>query len=73
MKGLWEILNIEPDIKDSESAKAYDDIAGDVEFDNVCFGYNDGTDVLKNVSFKTSAGCIYCTGRTIRSRKEYIM
>ena len=51
-----EILNIEPDIKDSESAKAYDDIAGDVEFDNVCFGYNDGTDVLKNVSFKTSAG-----------------
>ena len=53
---FMEILNIEPDIKDSESAKAYDDIAGDVEFDNVCFGYNDGTDVLKNVSFKTSAG-----------------
>lgn len=53
---FMEILNIEPDIKDSESAKAYDDIAGDVEFDNVCFGYNDGADVLKNVSFKTSAG-----------------
>lgn len=53
---FMEILNIEPDIKDSESAKAYDDIAGDVEFDNVCFGYNDGTDVLKNVSFKTTAG-----------------
>lgn len=70
---FMEILNIEPDIKDSESAKAYDDIAGDVEFDNVCFGYNDGTDVLKNVSFKTSARFLYCTGRTIRSRKEYIM
>lgn len=53
---FMEILNIEPDIKDSESAKAYDDIAGDVEFDNVCFGYNHGTDVLKNVSFKTTAG-----------------
>lgn len=53
---FMEILNIEPDIKDSESAKAYDDIVGDVEFDNVCFGYNDGTDVLKNVSFKTTAG-----------------
>lgn len=53
---FMEILNIEPDIKDSESAKAYDDIAGDVEFDNVCFGYNDGTDVLKNVSFKATAG-----------------
>lgn len=53
---FMEILNIELDIKDSESAKAYDDIAGDVEFDNVCFGYNDGTDVLKNVSFKTTAG-----------------
>lgn len=53
---FMEILNIEPDIKDSESAKEYDDIAGDVEFDNVCFGYNDGTDVLKNVSFKTTAG-----------------
>ena len=53
---FMEILNIEPDIKDSESAKAYNDIAGDVEFDNVCFGYNDGTDVLKNVSFKTTAG-----------------
>lgn len=53
---FMEILNIEPDIKDSESAKAYDDIAGDVEFDNVCFGYNDGIDVLKNVSFKTTAG-----------------
>lgn len=53
---FMEILNIEPDIKDSESAKAYDDIVGDVEFDNVCFGYNDGNDVLKNVSFKTTAG-----------------
>ena len=53
---FMEILNIEPDIKDSESAKAYDNIAGDVEFDNVCFSYNDGTDVLKNVSFKTTAG-----------------
>lgn len=53
---FMEILNIEPDIKDSESAKAYDDIAGDVEFDNVCFSYNEGTDVLKNVSFKTTAG-----------------
>lgn len=52
---FMEILNIEPDIKDSESAKAYDDIAGDVEFDNVCFSYNEGTDVLKNVSFKTTA------------------
>jgi ABC-type multidrug transport system fused ATPase/permease subunit len=31
-------------------------VTGDIEFDNVCFAYDDATEVLRNISFKIRAG-----------------
>jgi len=53
---IFEILDIEPDIKDRTAAKPLPRIKGDVSFRNVTFGYDEGQQVLKNVSFDVSAG-----------------
>jgi ATP-binding cassette subfamily B protein len=53
---IFEILDIEPDIKDRAAAKPLPRIKGDVSFRNVTFGYDEGQQVLKNVSFDVSAG-----------------
>lgn len=53
---IFEILDIEPDIKDKNSAKPMPAIKGNVRFENVSFGYEDEQTVLKNVSFSIDAG-----------------
>lgn len=55
---IFEILDIEPFIKDDTSKANIGEIRGDVEFKNVSFSYsNDSKDlVLKDVSFKVKEG-----------------
>ena len=53
---IFEILDIEPDIKDRPDAKPLPEIKGDASFRNVTFGYDEGQTVLNNVSFDVSAG-----------------
>ncbi len=53
---IFEILDIDPDIKDRPDSKPMPKIKGDVSFRNVTFGYDEGQQVLKNVSFDVSAG-----------------
>lgn len=53
---IFEILDIEPDIKDRLDSKPMPRIRGDVCFENVTFGYDEDQPVLKNVSFKVAAG-----------------
>lgn len=53
---IFEILDIEPDIKDRPDAKPLPEIKGDVSFRNVTFGYDEGQEVLKDVSFDVPAG-----------------
>lgn len=53
---IFEILDIEPDIKNAEEARKMPKIKGLVEFKDVTFGYDDGTIVLDNISFKVSPG-----------------
>jgi ATP-binding cassette subfamily B protein len=48
---IFEILDIEPDIKDRTEARTMPKIKGDVSFRNVTFGYDEGQKVLDNVSF----------------------
>lgn len=52
---IFEIMDIEPDIIDIQSAVKMPKIKGNVEFKNVTFGYED-TVVLNNVSFKINPG-----------------
>jgi len=53
---IFEILDIEPDISDRGSAKPMPKIKGNVSFRNVTFGYDEGQQVLRDVSFDVSAG-----------------
>ena len=53
---IFEILDIEPDIKDRTEARTMPRIKGDVSFRNVTFGYDEGQKVLNNVSFDVKSG-----------------
>ncbi len=52
---IFEILDIEPDIKARPDAKPLPEIKGDVSFRNVTFGYDEGQEVLKDVTFDVPA------------------
>ena len=53
---IRDILDIKPQIYDLEESAKMSKIKGSVEFRNVTFGYEDGTIVLDNVSFKVKPG-----------------
>lgn len=55
---IFDILDTEPEITDSETCVELPEIKGDVEFRNVSFSYEDDetTHVLDNVSFNVKAG-----------------
>lgn len=52
-----EIMDIEPDIKDSESAVELKNVKGEIEFQDVSFKYNDGAEeVLNDINLTVPAG-----------------
>ncbi|MCF8019648.1 MAG: ABC transporter ATP-binding protein/permease [Vallitaleaceae bacterium] len=53
---IFEIMDMVPDVMDETEAVIIPPIKGHVEFENVTFGYEEETVVLKNVSFKVKAG-----------------
>jgi len=53
---VFEILDVEPDIKDSPAAIAVERLSGQLEFRNVSFSYQDDIEVLSNISFEAKAG-----------------
>lgn len=53
---IFEILDIDPDIKDRPNCSDMPKIQGDVSFKNVTFGYDEGQQVLKDVSFEVKEG-----------------
>ena len=53
---IFEILDIDPDIKDRPNCSEMPKIKGDVSFKNVTFGYDEGQQVLKDVSFEVEEG-----------------
>lgn len=53
-----EVLDTEIDIKNPENAFVPENPQGNVEFKDVCFGYNKGDNVLENINFKATAGNI---------------
>lgn len=53
---LLELLKTEPSIKDIPGAKELEITKCEVEFDDVCFSYDDRKATLKNVSFTAPGG-----------------
>jgi len=55
---IFEMLDIEPTVKDSENAIKLTEPQGDIEFDSVSFQYVEKAEVLKNLSFTAKKGQI---------------
>ena len=53
---IFDIVDEEVDVKDSENAIEDLDIEGNVEFSNVSFGYEEAEDVLRRISFSVKKG-----------------
>jgi len=53
---VFEILDVEPDIKDSPNAKEVGRLSGQIEFRDVTFSYEDDIEVLNHISFEAKAG-----------------
>ncbi len=53
---VFAIIDEEPDLVDAPNAKALPQIKGDVIFDNVSFGYNAASPVLKGVNLHAKPG-----------------
>jgi ATP-binding cassette subfamily B protein len=51
-----EVIDSTPDVQDLPDAVPGDSIVGDIEFENVSFGYTPDHRILKNVSFNVQAG-----------------
>ena len=55
-KRFLEIMQTDTSIKESENAKDIFCARGNIKFENVCFSYKDGIEVLKNINFEISPG-----------------
>lgn len=56
MEKMFELLDVNADVKDSPQAVELNTTQWGVEFDQVCFHYQPEREILKNVSFKVPAG-----------------
>lgn len=53
---IFEVLDINPEIENIENSTTMPTIKGDVTFEKVTFSYEDGVEVLKDVSFRIRQG-----------------
>ena len=53
---IFEVIDLEPDIFDSNNIPKMPKIKGQVEFKNACFYYEPGVPILDNVNLKIKAG-----------------
>lgn len=53
---IFEVIDLEPDIFDSDDIPKMPKIKGQVEFKNACFYYEPGVPILDNVNLKIKAG-----------------
>jgi ABC-type multidrug transport system fused ATPase/permease subunit len=53
---IFELIDIEPEIKDAPQATDISQVKGDIHFQHINFSYEPGADVLHDVDFKVNAG-----------------
>ncbi len=62
---IFELLDVEPEIKNKPQAAELPPVKGEIEFRNVSFGYVPGNEVLHNVDFTVKPGqTVAMAGRT---------
>lgn len=55
-KRFQELLSVQPTVVDKPDARELGNVKGDVEFDDVCFSYDEGESVLAGINLKVRAG-----------------
>ncbi|QHQ74871.1 ABC transporter ATP-binding protein [Bacillus pumilus] len=55
-KSYVDLLETEPDVKDTEGARDVYGLKGEIEYRNVTFGYDEHSHVLKNIDLKIKQG-----------------
>ena len=56
MGRVFYLFDLLPTITDKEDAKTLAEVKDSVEFDNVCFEYQENTPILKNINLKVNIG-----------------
>jgi len=53
---IFELLDEVPEIADSPRAKTVENVGGAIRADHICFSYDEGQPVLKDITFEAAAG-----------------
>jgi ATP-binding cassette, subfamily B, heavy metal transporter len=53
---MFELLDVEPEVKDAPNAASLDVSSGTIRFDDVSFSYDPARPILKGISFEVPAG-----------------
>ena len=62
---IFEILDARQEVKERENALVLRDVKGIIEFQDVTFGYNEGSDIIKDINFQIHPGeTVAMVGRT---------
>ncbi|HSV27643.1 MAG TPA: ABC transporter ATP-binding protein [Sedimentisphaerales bacterium] len=70
---VFDIIDTEPEIKDSPEAQPMPEMKGSIEFDNVSFGYNAFDPVIKEMTIKIEANeMIGLVGRSGAGKSTFI-
>lgn len=70
---IYEVFNTSPEIVDGPNARELVRAQGEVEFENVSFGYEPERDVLKNISLQIAAGSIVAlVGRSGAGKSTFV-
>ena len=56
MSRVFELFDLQPEIKNKENAKELQEVKNDITFENVCFEYEENKPVLNNISFEVKKG-----------------
>jgi ATP-binding cassette subfamily B protein/subfamily B ATP-binding cassette protein MsbA len=56
LRRCLELLKVEPEVRDRPNARPLGPVRGDIDFEEVVFGYDSAEPVLKGVSFQANAG-----------------
>lgn len=56
MKRVFQLMDLEPDIKDLVNARELDQVEGRITFENVGFSYDERVQVLENINLEIQSG-----------------
>jgi ATP-binding cassette, subfamily B, bacterial len=56
LQGALEMLDTEPDVREAHDAVAIDRARGEIRFEGVSFGYSEGNEALRGISFAAAPG-----------------